>query len=156
MCFRTEFKEIRKEWKARKKEEENARKAEEERQRQAAQAAAQNGAPDGPNVADGGQPPSSYPGSRPVQLPPIGYQPGQYPAPPSAGMQQPMSEYGGNHVYNYQPASPYGQPSQQMYNQRSCGTPYFPIDAKEDEELTGLQITVASRTTKASTEIRES
>merc|ERR1712169_116608 len=36
-----EFKEIRKEWKARKKEEENARKAEEERQRQAAAQASQ-------------------------------------------------------------------------------------------------------------------
>jgi hypothetical protein len=37
-CVTTEFKEIRKEWKARKKEEENARKADDERAR--AQAAA--------------------------------------------------------------------------------------------------------------------
>ncbi|KAH8879836.1 hypothetical protein GQ53DRAFT_833778 [Thozetella sp. PMI_491] len=119
-----EFKEIRKEWKARKKEEENARKADEERQRQAAQAAAaQNGGSDGPSVSDGSQPPTTYPGSRPVQLPPIGYQPGQYPAPPSAGMQQPMAEYGGSHVYNYQPASPYGQPNQQMYSQHNGGQP---------------------------------
>ena len=63
-------------------------------------------------------------------------------------MQQPLSEYGGNHVYNYQPASPYGQPSQQMYNQRSCGSP-ISLPTKKDEKLTGLQITVASRTTKS-------
>ena len=114
-----EFKEIRKEWKARKKEEEAQRKAEEERQRQAAAAAAQNGGPDGQPGPD--QPPTSYPGSRPVQLPPIAYQQQtQYPAPPgSAGVQQPLPEYGGNYMHpNYQPASPYGQPNQQMYSQR--------------------------------------
>jgi hypothetical protein len=109
-----EFKEIRKEWKARKKEEEAQRKAEEERQRQAA--AAQNG---GADQASADQPPTTYPGSRPVQLPPIGYQPTQYPAPPSAGVQQPLPEYGSSHMYqNYTPPSPYGQPSQQMYTQR--------------------------------------
>ncbi|KAH8743995.1 hypothetical protein F5883DRAFT_634318 [Diaporthe sp. PMI_573] len=72
-----EFKEIRREWKQRKKEEEAARKAEEERQRAAAAAAvAQNGSdPQGPD----GTTTSTYPGSRPVQLPPIGYQPAQYP-----------------------------------------------------------------------------
>lgn len=113
----TEFKEIRKEWKARKKEEEAQRKAEEERQRQAAAAAAaQNGGPDGAAGGDSSQPPSSYPGSRPVQLPPIGYQTTQYPAPP-AGVQ--VQEYGGSYMHaNYQPASPYGQPAQQMYSQR--------------------------------------
>jgi hypothetical protein len=116
-----EFKEIRKEWKARKKEEEAARKADEERQRQAAVAAAQNGGPDSQAAGDGAQPSSTYPGSRQVQLPPIGYQPTQYPAPPSAGIQQSLPEYGGNHVYNYQqPASPYAQPSQGIYNQRKC------------------------------------
>lgn len=112
-----EFKEIRKEWKARKKEEDTQRKAEEERQRQAAVAAGQNGAD--PQSADGSQPPTSYAGARTVQLPPIGYQPTQYPAPPSAGVQPPLPEYGANHMYsNYQPPSPYGQPGQQMYNQR--------------------------------------
>ena len=112
----TEFKEIRKEWKARKKEEEAARKAEDERHRQAA--AAQNGGPEQAG-ADGSQPPTSYSASRAVQLPPIGYQPQQYPAPPSAGIQQSLPEYGGNHVYpSYQPQSPYGQPSQSLYNQR--------------------------------------
>ncbi|EOO00643.1 putative transcriptional regulator protein [Phaeoacremonium minimum UCRPA7] len=111
-----EFKEIRKEWKARKKEEEAQRKAEEERQRQAAAAAAQNGGPDGQPGPD--QPPTSYPGSRPVQLPPIAYQQQtQYPAPPGSG--QPLPEYGANYMHpNYQPASPYGQPNQQMYSQR--------------------------------------
>lgn len=115
----TEFKEIRKEWKARKKEEENNRKQEEERHRQAAaQAAAQNGSdPQGPDGA-----PSTYPGSRAVQLPPIGYQSAQYPAPPgSAGVpQQPLPDYGNSHMYsNYPPHSPYGQPppSQGMYSQ---------------------------------------
>lgn len=110
-----EFKEIRKEWKARKKEEENQRKAEEERQRQAAQAAAQNGDPQAPD----GPPTSTYPGSRPVTLPPIGYQTTQYPAPPSGSVgQQPMADYQ-NHMYsNYPPPhSPYGQPNQGMYNQ---------------------------------------
>ena len=113
----TEFKEIRKEWKQRKKEEEAQRKADEERQRQAAAAAAQNGGPD-PQGQDGTSS-STYPGSRPVQLPPIGYQPAQYPAPPSGGVpQQPMPDYNTSHMYsNYQPHSPYGQPSQNMYNQ---------------------------------------
>jgi hypothetical protein len=115
---RPEFKEIRKEWKQRKKEEEAQRKQDEERQRQAAaQAAAQNGGdPQGPDGT-----PTSYPGSRTVQLPPIGYQPAQYPAPPgSAGVpQQPLPDYGPSHMYsNYPPHSPYGQPpGQGMYSQ---------------------------------------
>ncbi|KAK4186623.1 hypothetical protein QBC35DRAFT_516076 [Podospora australis] len=114
-----EFKEIRKEWKARKKEEEAARKAEEERQRQAA-TAAQNG-PDAQG-ADGTQPPTTYPGTRTVQLPPIAYQAAQYPAPPSGGIQQPLPEYSSSHVYpNYTPASPYGPSSSQMYNQHNGG-----------------------------------
>lgn len=116
-----EFKEIRKEWKQRKKEEETQRKAEEERHRQAAAAAAQNG---GPDPADG-TPTSSYPGSRPVQLPPIGYQPAHYPPPPSAGVpQQPLSDYN-SHMYptNYQPHSPYAQPSQGISYQSNGAQP---------------------------------
>ncbi|KAH8178687.1 C2H2 finger domain transcription factor CON7 [Sarocladium implicatum] len=120
-----EFKEIRKEWKARKKEEENNRKQEEERHRQAAaQAAAQNGSdPQGPDGT-----PTTYPGSRAVQLPPIGYQSAQYPAPPgSAGVpQQPLPDYGTSHMYsNYPPHSPYGQPppSQGMYSQSNGQQP---------------------------------
>ncbi|KAH8653420.1 hypothetical protein BX600DRAFT_483129 [Xylariales sp. PMI_506] len=120
-----EFKEIRKEWKARKKEEEQQRKAAEEAERQrhaqaAAAAHAQNGAP-GPEGGDGNQPPQPYSGSR---LPPIGYQPGgsQYPAPPSSVPQQPLPDYSPtSNMYpgHYPPASPYAPPGQQqMYNQR--------------------------------------
>lgn len=117
-----EFKEIRKEWKLRKKEEELARKTEEERQRQAAASAvAQNGGADSQAASDGTQPPATYASSRTVQLPPIGYQAPQYPAPPSAGMQQSMSEYSGSHVYpSYSPAaSPYGQGQPQIYGQHN-------------------------------------
>lgn len=135
-----EFKEIRKEWKQRKKEEEAARKAEEERQRQAAAtAAAQTGA-DPQAGADSTQPPTSYPGSRPVQLPPIGYQPNQYPAPPSGSMQPSLSEYGSSHVYpSYSPASPFGQPNQQMYSQRRSEL----VSAAPDFEV--LSLTQARR-----------
>ncbi|KAK3990156.1 hypothetical protein QBC44DRAFT_325751, partial [Cladorrhinum sp. PSN332] len=116
-----EFKEIRKEWKARKKEEEAARKAEEERLRTAAAAAAQNG---DPNQADTTQPPATYASARAVQLPPIGYNAAQYPAPPSAGIQASLPDgYSSNHVYSsYSPAaSPYGAPSQGMYSQHNGG-----------------------------------
>ncbi|KAJ4323358.1 hypothetical protein N0V84_004362 [Fusarium piperis] len=116
-----EFKEIRKEWKQRKKEEEAARKAEEERQRAAAAASVQNGGPD-PQGPDG-TPTSTYPGSRPVQLPPIGYQPAQYPPPPASVPQQPLPDYN-NHMYsNYQPHSPYAQPSQGISYQSNGGQP---------------------------------
>ncbi|KAL2262113.1 hypothetical protein VTK26DRAFT_2438 [Humicola hyalothermophila] len=124
-----EFKEIRREWKARKKEEEAARKAaEEERQRQAAAtaaAAAQNGGSEAQVSSEGSQTPTTYASARPVQLPPIGYQPPSYPtATPSGGIQQAMPEYGGNHVYSsYSSAPPtYGQsPNQQMYSQHNGG-----------------------------------
>ncbi len=111
-----EFKEIRREWKAKKKEE-DARKAalvDEERQRQvAAAAAAQNGGdPQAPDVA---QPPTTYPGTGTVQLPPIGYQPGRYAGPPSGGMPQQMPEY---NYPSYSPTSPYGPQNPQMYNPR--------------------------------------
>jgi hypothetical protein len=105
-----EFKEIRKEWTARKKEEENQRKADEERARAAA-------APtDGQGSADNGPAPGYQQGGRSVQLPPIGYQPGaqvpgQYQA-PAGGVQQ-LQEYGNNHIsYSGYPASPYGAPNQ--------------------------------------------
>lgn len=100
------------------------RKAEEERQRQAAATAAQNGSADPQTAADGTSSASAYAASR--QLPPIGYQPSQYPAPPSAGAvpQQPLPEYNGSHMYsaNYQPQSPYGQPNQSMYSSRESGS----------------------------------
>merc|ERR1711977_673189 len=103
-----EFKEIRKEWKARKKEEENQRKAEDERARATVVPA------DGQNSSDNTPAGYQQPG-RSVQLPPIGYQPGaqvpgQYQA-PSGGVQQ-LQGYGGeNHLqYSGYPASPYGAP----------------------------------------------
>ncbi|KAI9798924.1 MAG: hypothetical protein M1825_004937 [Sarcosagium campestre] len=114
-----EFKEIRKEWKARKKEEENLRKADEERAR-----AAQANQVDPQNPADPAQaqPANSYPpGVRP-QLPPIGYQPGQpgqvqgHYAGPANGIEQ-MQQYGSNPLYPNYPQSPYGQ-GNQMYQQR--------------------------------------
>ena len=111
------FKDIRREWKAKKKEEEarKAAAAEEERQRQAAATAAQNGGADPQAGVDAAQPPTSYPGTGTVQLPPIGYQPARYAGPPPAGMQQPMPEYS---YPSYSPQSPYGQGNQQMYNPR--------------------------------------
>ncbi|KAG5999690.1 C2H2 finger domain transcription factor con7 [Claviceps maximensis] len=116
-----EFKEIRKEWKQRKKEEEAQRKAEEERQRSAG--AGSNGGGGADQGPDGTHTPS-YPGSRAVQLPPIGYQPTQYPAPPSGAVpQQGLADYGTSHMYSsYPPQSPYGQPNQNMYTQ-SGGQP---------------------------------
>ncbi|PKS13233.1 hypothetical protein jhhlp_000004 [Lomentospora prolificans] len=111
-----EFKEIRKEWKQRKKEEEAQRKAEEERQRTAAASAAQSQGQE-PGPVDGAQP-TGYPGSRALQLPPIGYQPNAYPAPPSAGVpQQPLPDYGNSQMYPNYPHSPYGPPGQSMYSQ---------------------------------------
>ncbi|MCJ1302563.1 hypothetical protein MMC08_005367 [Hypocenomyce scalaris] len=115
-----EFKEIRKEWKARKKEEENQRKADDERQRAAAQA-------DGQSADPAQAPPQNYPpGVRP-QLPPIGYAPagaqvpGQYPG----GVEQ-MYQQGNGQVYPGYPHSPYGQ-GQQMYQQR-----HTPLHSEEE------------------------
>lgn len=105
-----EFKEIRKEWKARKKEEENQRKADEERARVVAVPSDGQGA--GDSAASSGY---QQPG-RSVQLPPIGYQPGaqvpgQYQA-PAGGVQQ-LQEYSNSHLqYSGYPASPYGAPNQ--------------------------------------------
>ena len=114
-----EFKEIRKEWKQRKKEDDAARKAEEDRQRQAAMTAANAAQNAGPDQAgsDGATAPSAY-AARAVQLPPIGYQAAQYPPPPSGGVQPPMQDYNGSPMYSNYPASPYGQPGGSMYNQR--------------------------------------
>jgi transcription factor CON7 len=123
-----EFKEIRKEWKARKKEEENMRKADEERARAAAVGSAAEGQPGEGAPAPGYQ----QAGRPPVQLPPIGYQPGahvpgQYQAAPSGGVQQ-LQEYPNNGQIQYSgyPASPYGAPTQ-MYNQRHYTLSYSPL-----------------------------
>lgn len=109
----TEFKEIRKEWKARKKAEEAERKQREEEQQRTAQAQGQN---DPQGGHDGQQPAvTQYGGAR---LPPIGYQPNQYPAPPNVSM---PNEYSGNYIAagNYNPTSPYQQSHQQVYGQRT-------------------------------------
>ncbi|MCJ1243229.1 hypothetical protein MMC30_000426 [Trapelia coarctata] len=111
-----EFKEIRKEWKARKKEEENARKADEERQR----ASMSGGAPPDGSATDPASTPTNTtypPGVRP-QLPPIGYAQatqqvtGQYPGAPEQMYQQ-----GNGQMYSTYPHSPYNQ-GQQVYQQR--------------------------------------
>lgn len=112
-----EFKEIRKEWKARKKEEENARKAEDDRQRAAAQAGQVDGQP-----PEGHQVPGQayQNGGRP-SLPPIGYQSaegqhqGQY-GQPQGGMVYPQNNGQMGNYANY-PNSPYGQQGQ-VYQQR--------------------------------------
>jgi hypothetical protein len=135
----TEFKEIRKEWKAKKKEEEQARKAEDERQRQ----------------SDGrGAPPDQHDQSTPVygnmrtplgpppsmggpQLPPIGYAPGaggqsqpQYgqPSPAMEGMGQYATSNtqlytNGNNTDSSYPQSPYA-PTSQVYQQRCQPSPH--------------------------------
>ena len=107
----TEFKEIRKEWKARKKEEENQRKQEEERQRTAAGGTPGDGQPADPSQTPAGQ--SYPPGVRP-HLPPIGYGPsaGQVPAQYPGGVDQMYPQNNGQ-VYSNYPHSPYGQ-GQQM------------------------------------------
>ncbi|KAJ5882084.1 C2H2 transcription factor (Con7) [Penicillium soppii] len=107
-----EFKEIRKEWKARKKEEDAQRKAVEERERAAAQAVQANQVEaSNPSDPSHGQPPAYGGGVRP-QLPPIGYQPAdnqvssQYGGPPGSGM---VYQNNGQMAYpppNY-PHSPY-------------------------------------------------
>ena len=107
-----EFKEIRKEWKQRKKEEENSRKAEDERARAQNGGSAEN-QPSDPNQPQGPNYPSG--GGRP-QLPPIGYAPGggQVPQQYPSGVDQ-MYQAGNSNgqVYPGYPHSPYGQ-GQQM------------------------------------------
>ena len=115
----TEFKEIRKEWKARKKEEDNARKADDERARQAAQAQHVDGQgpPDGPHVQG---PPYQQNGGRP-SLPPIGYQAAEGHPQGQYGQQPPMvyQQQNGQMPQGYPnyPNSPYGQQGQ-VYQQR--------------------------------------
>lgn len=127
----TEFKEIRKEWKARKKEEENARKAEEEQRHRQAQQQAQQGVES--QAGDGHSVPSQpyqQNGQRP-SLPPIGgYQQPDQPQPSQYG-QQPvgMVYQQGNGNMHYQPNypnSPYA-PQAQGYQNRETDTPLSAI-----------------------------
>jgi hypothetical protein len=119
-----EFKEIRKEWKQRKKEEENQRKQQEERERSA------NGPVDGqpPDQAQQGQAAHYPPGVRP-SLPPIGYAPadGQVPS-QYPGQQSGMVYQQGNGQMGYPPAnsyphSPYAQGNPQYAQQRKISAP---------------------------------
>lgn len=121
--WRLEFKEIRKEWKARKKDEETQRKRdEEERKAAVTQADGQPGQPGQPDQSQAGQGPSYQPGSRP-QLPPIAYQSqGGEVANPYPGQQGGMVYQQGNgpmgpYAQYPPPNSPYGQPGQ-VYQQR--------------------------------------
>lgn len=106
-CSCSEFKEIRKEWKARKKEEEAQRKAAEERERAAAQAAQANQveAP-GPSDPSQGQPPAYAGGVRP-QLPPIGYQPADGQVPSQYGAPGGGMVYQSNGQMGYPPNYPH-------------------------------------------------
>lgn len=130
-----EFKEIRKEWKARKKEEENARKAEEDRVRVAQQAAQAQQGVDGPPGEHPGQGQSyQQNGGRPLPpphtttLPPIGYGPGseqnqgQY-AQPSNMVYQPQSNGSMHYPPQGYPNSPYGQQGQ-VYQQQGQQSHY--------------------------------
>ena len=114
----TEFKEIRKEWKARKKEEETQRKAADERERAQAQANQVDGQSADPSQQ--GQAPN-YPANVRPQLPPIGYAPADGQVPGQYAGQQPGMVYqqsNGQMGYpaNY-PHSPYAQGGQ-VYQQR--------------------------------------
>ena len=120
ICHVAEFKEIRKEWKARKKEEDLARKAEEERQRAAMGTQSVDG-----NSTDvtAAQTPTTqaYNGGVRPQLPPIGYNqtggqvPAQYAA--AAAPDQVYSQPGNSQLYSTYPHSPY-QAGGQVYQHR--------------------------------------
>lgn len=107
-----EFKEIRKEWKARKKEEETARKQDEERQRSSGQGQVDGGSSGG-HTPQQQNAPGPYPSGVQRQLPPLGYAPaeGQY-----GGQIPGMPQYSGQQVPSYyqSPQSPYGHQGGQM------------------------------------------
>ncbi|KAL5403086.1 hypothetical protein PMIN03_010169 [Paraphaeosphaeria minitans] len=110
-----EFKEIRKEWKAKKKEEEALRKADEERARAADQNRGHENGVEAPGYAQMRQQ-VGVPGQAPghPQLPPIGYQPAASgnSSGPQYGTQSPGLAEGMAHY----PQSPYGS-NPQMYQQ---------------------------------------
>lgn len=133
----TEFKEIRKEWKARKKEEEAQRKAAEEEARRRAQeeATSTTSAEPQPAVTSAqyvsGMPPQQR------QLPPLSYQPSvslpngvQFAATssaPTAPMESMQQQYGQQQMYqSYPPTQQFAGNTQQMYagqQQRAAATP---------------------------------
>jgi len=120
-----EFKEIRKEWKARKKEEDNARKADEERQRQHSMSQSSgpvgDGNTTGSSVSATAATPTTpgYPQS-PRQLPPLGYNnaggpvASQYPGSSGAdpniyGNNQPGQMFNYNNYSHQENAATYSQ-----------------------------------------------
>ncbi|KAL8774505.1 MAG: hypothetical protein Q9209_000878 [Squamulea sp. 1 TL-2023] len=108
-----QFKEIRKEWKQRKKEEEAQRKSEDERQRGSQGGQSVDGQSNDPAQTPTGQ--NYAPGARP-HLPPIGYAPAGGAMQPqyASGVEQMYQAQGNGQVYaGYPPHSPYGQ-GQQM------------------------------------------
>ncbi|KAL8699578.1 MAG: hypothetical protein Q9201_005925 [Fulgogasparrea decipioides] len=108
-----QFKEIRKEWKQRKKEEEAQRKSEDERQRGSTGGQSVDGQAHDPAQTTSGQ--NYPPGARP-HLPPIGYAPAAGAMQPqyASGVEQMYQAQGNGQVYaGYPPHSPYGQ-GQQM------------------------------------------
>ncbi|KAJ4424112.1 hypothetical protein N0V82_001160 [Gnomoniopsis sp. IMI 355080] len=113
-----EFKEIRKEWKARKKAEEQARKHQDEQARSDGQPT-----PSDPQATHDSQQGSvaSYGGAHAQRLPPLGYNPNNYPTAPqfSSG----AGEYAPNYITAPSgfPSSPYAQSHQQVYGQANGG-----------------------------------
>lgn len=101
-----EFKEIRKEWKAKKKAEEAARKAQEDQARADGQTATPAESQTGHEAQQ------SYNTSR--NLPPLPYNPASFPAAPQFSNSA-ASEYSSNYITANQgyPSSPYAQQSHQ-------------------------------------------
>lgn len=106
---RPEFKEIRKEWKQKKKAEEAARKAQEDQARADGQTATPA------DSQTGHEAPPSYSASR--NLPPLSYNPATFPNAPQFSNSA-ASEYSGNYITAGQgyPASPYAQSHQTVYS----------------------------------------
>ncbi|RPB16982.1 hypothetical protein P167DRAFT_202884 [Morchella conica CCBAS932] len=136
-----EFKEIRKEWKARKKEEEAQRKAQEEAERQ--RSTEGGSATEVAQVTPGAAAPASSAqytagGMAPRQLPPIAYQQPpvpsvHYPAAPTATM-DPMQQYQQPTIYNtYQQAS-YPQGPQQIFPGQARQAPIPPTNEEPDAD----------------------
>ncbi|KAI9788256.1 MAG: hypothetical protein M1816_007022 [Peltula sp. TS41687] len=123
-----EFKEIRKEWKARKKDEDSTRKPDDDRQRVPVQGTpAESPTPVEPSQ---GSPGGNYPASGRPQLPPIGYtspsgQVSSHYTAPANGIEQ-MQQYGNNSMYSNYPPSPYGQGGQ-VYQQRPKSLASFKV-----------------------------
>ncbi|PSR79916.1 hypothetical protein BD289DRAFT_80246 [Coniella lustricola] len=110
-----EFKEIRKEWKARKKVEEAERKQRDE----AAREASQNEAQSSHEVQQQQQQATVSAYNPTPRLPPLGYTPANYP--PVTGVTM-GGEYSSNYITGTgYPTSPYNQSHQQVYGQPAGG-----------------------------------